>query len=225
MTGHCVAEINPDQRTVSGSNADGSEFEFSYDRLLIASGSSAFRPDIPGIELPGVFVVKNLEDGRKIKAFIKENPIKRAIIIGMGYIALEMCESLVNLNIAVDMIKPNPVFLPWLEPSMAKAVREDLETKGIGIYAGHGVERIETTGESLQVVSANLTLHGDIVIVGIGVTPNSRMAEAAGLELSVAKSIAVDRSLRASRADIYAAGDCADAYHVVPMPKPGYRWP
>ena len=215
LTGHGVEQINPDKQTVAGSTTDGKEFEFSYDRLLIASGSSAVRPDIPGIELPGVFVLKSLDDGRKIKSYLTSKPIKKAVIIGMGYIALEMCESLVNLNIAVEMVKPNPVFLPWLEPTMATVVRDDLASRGIGVYAGLAIERIESSAESLQVISADQTLQGEIVIVGIWVAPNSRMADTAGLELSVAKSIAVDRSMRTSNARIYAAGDCADAYHVV----------
>jgi NADPH-dependent 2,4-dienoyl-CoA reductase/sulfur reductase-like enzyme len=215
LTGHGVEEINPAKQTVAGNATDGKDFELSYDRLLLACGSSAIKPAIPGIDSPGVFVLKSLNDGRKIKAYLKENPVKKAIIIGMGYIALEMCESLVNLNIAVDMIKPNPVFLPWLEESMAQIIRNDLESKGIGVYAGHAVERIEPSEDGLQVVSADQTLHGEMVIIGIGVAPNSQMVETAGLELSVARSISVDRSLRTTDENIYAAGDCADAYHVV----------
>jgi NADPH-dependent 2,4-dienoyl-CoA reductase/sulfur reductase-like enzyme len=215
LTGHCVEDTNPDKRTVAGSTADGSGFEFSYDRLLIATGSTAIKPAIPGVDLPGVFVLKDLADGRKIKEFLNANPVKKAVIIGMGYIALEMCESLVSLNIEVDMVKPNPVFLPWLEPTMAAVVKDGLESKGVGVYAGHAVERIETIGDGLQVISPGPTLQGDMVLVGIGVSPNGQVADSAGLEMSVAKSIAVDHGLRTSDKYIYAAGDCADAYHVV----------
>jgi len=215
LTGHCVEDTNPDKRTVSGNTADGSRFEFSYDRLLIATGSTAIKPAIPGVDLPGVFVLKDLADGRKIKEFLNANTVKKAVIIGMGYIALEMCESLVSLNIEVDMVKPNPVFLPWLEPTMAAIVKDGLESKGVGVYAGHVVERIETVGDGLQVISPGLTLQGDMVLVGIGVSPNGQVADSAGLEMSVANSIAVDHGLRTSDKNIYAAGDCADAYHVV----------
>jgi len=215
LTGHCVEDTNPDKRTVSGSTADGSRFEFSYDRLLIATGSTAIKPAIPGVDLPGVFVLKDLADGRKIKEFLNANTVKKAVIIGMGYIALEMCESLVSLNIEVDMVKPNPVFLPWLEPTMAAIVKDGLESKGVGVCAGHAVERIETIGDGLQVISPGLTLQGDMVLVGIGVSPNGQVADSAGLEMSVANSIAVDHGLRTSDKNIYAAGDCADAYHVV----------
>jgi len=215
LTGHCVEKIDPGNQTVSGPTEDGHTFEFPYDRLLIATGSRAIKPNLPGFDLPGVLVLKNLEDGRRIKDYLKTNNVNKAIIIGMGYIALEMCESLASLNIAVDMVKPNPVFLPWLEPSMAQAVKEELESKGVGIYAGHAVEHIQTSGNGLQVICRDLDISGDMVLVGVGVTPNSRIAETAGLELGVKNSISVDRNLRTSDRKIYAAGDCADAYHVV----------
>jgi NADPH-dependent 2,4-dienoyl-CoA reductase/sulfur reductase-like enzyme len=215
LTGHCVEKANPDKQTVAGSTTAGKDFEFPYDRLLIATGSSAIRPEIPGVDLPEVFVLKDLDDGRKIKNFLNDNPVKKAAIIGMGYIALEMCESLAKLNIAVEMVKPNPVFLPWLEPSMAQVVKDGVESRSVGVYAGQAVQRIETNGDGLQVVSSELTLQADMVLVGIGVAPNSRIVDTAGLELSVAGSVAVDRRLRTSDANIYAAGDCADAYHVV----------
>jgi len=215
LTGHCVEETNPDKQTVAGITTDGEGFEFPYDRLMIATGSSAIRPELPGFNLPGVFTIKNLDDGRKIKSFLKKNKIKKAVIIGMGYIALEMCESLVDLNIAVDMVKPNPVILPWLEQSMAGIIKDGLESRGVGIYAGHSVDRIQTSPDGLQIIGPDLNITADIVLIGIGVTPCSQVAETAGLELSVAKSIAVDRDLRTSDKNIYSAGDCADAYHVV----------
>jgi len=215
LTGHCAEKINPTDRIVSGVTLDGESFEFPYDKLLIATGSAAVRPELPGFDLPQVVVLKSLEDGRKIKKMLAGAGLKKAVIVGMGYVALEMCESLAALNIAVDMIKPNPVFLPWLETSLALAVKEELEAKGVGVHAGHRIDRIEKTGGGLQVVCPDLTLAADMVLVAIGVTPCSDIAAGAGLEIGVQKSIAVDRSLRTSDEHIYAAGDCADAYHVV----------
>ena len=215
LTGHHVDNIDPAQQTISGMSAEGERFKYSYDKLLIATGGAAVKPEIAGIDLPEVTVLKSLEDGRKIKKLLESNNIKRAVIIGMGYIALEMCESLVGLNIAVDMVKPNPVFLPWLEPSMARVIKTELEAKGVGIYAGHAVERIEKTADGLQVKCRKLTLSADMVLVGIGLTACSRIAADADLELSTKNSIAVDHKLQTSDENIYAAGDCADAYHVV----------
>ena len=210
-----MEKIDPARQKVSGTAMNDDRFEIPYDKLLIATGSAAFKPDIAGIDLPEVNVLKTLEDGRKIKEHLKSSRVKKAVIIGMGYIALEMCESLVGLSIAVDMVKPNPTLLPWLEPSMARTVREELEAKGVGIYAGHSVERLEKTAGGLTVNCRDVTLAADMVLVGIGVTPCSRIAEKAGLELGPNDSIAVDRKLKTSNEHIYAAGDCADARHVV----------
>jgi NADPH-dependent 2,4-dienoyl-CoA reductase/sulfur reductase-like enzyme len=215
LTGHSVEKIERSDRIVSGVTLDGRSFEFPYDKLLIATGSDAVRPELKGFDLPEVVVLKSLQDGRKIKELLQGAGVKKAVIVGLGYVALEMCESLTALNIAVDMIKPNPVFLPWLETSMAQAVKEELEAKGVGVYAGHRIERIEKADGGLQVVCPDLTLAADMVLVGIGVTPCSKIAEDAGLEIGVQKSIAVDRSLKTSDEHIYAAGDCTDAYHVV----------
>jgi NADPH-dependent 2,4-dienoyl-CoA reductase/sulfur reductase-like enzyme len=219
LTGRRVQKIDPDNRKVIGVTAEGRDFDFPYDRLLIATGSSATKPKFPGFELPGVFVLKNLDDGRKIKKYLKNTYVRKAVIIGMGYIALEMCETLVRLNIAVNMVKPNPVFLPWLEQSTAQVVREDLEARGVGVHGGHAVERIQNSGDGLEVVCGGLNLTADMVLVGIGVTPNSQIAESANLELSVSRSIAVDRHLKTSDENIYSAGDCADAFHVVTSEK------
>lgn len=215
LTGHCAATIDPASRTVAGTKPGGDGFEFPYDKLLIATGSAAIIPDQAGFDLPGVVVLKSLADGRRIKKLLQGGRINKAVIIGMGYIALEMCESLVGLDIAVDMVKPNPQFLPWLQPEMARTVKEALEARGVGVHAGHAVQSIQKTAGGLQVNCRELTLEADMVLVGIGVTPCSRIAENAGLELSASASIAVDRRLRTSDEHIYAAGDCADAYHVV----------
>jgi NADPH-dependent 2,4-dienoyl-CoA reductase/sulfur reductase-like enzyme len=215
LTGHCANAIDPAKRIVSGSNSKGQSFEFEYDKLLIATGGEAIRPNIEGFDLPEVVVLKSLEDGRIIKNFIKNNRVRKVVIIGMGYIALEMCEALVNLKVAVDMVKPNPVFLPWLDASMAQVIEDDLKNESIGIYTGYAVETIARAKDGLQVNCKGLTLQADMVLVAIGIKPCSEIAADAGLETSTSHSISVDRHLRTSDAHIYAAGDCADAFHVV----------
>jgi len=215
LTGHCVDNIDPAEKTVGGISVDGKKFEFPYDKLLIATGASPIIPDLPGFDLPGVLGLKRLEDGRKIKQFLKDSSVKKVIIIGMGYIALEMAEALRARNIEVDMVKPRPAFLPWLDKQMAQVVRDEVESNGVTMYSGHKVERIDQSAGSLSVVCSDLTLKGDMVLVAIGVNPNTDMAEKAGIELGIKKSVAVDRRLRTSDENIYAAGDCADAFHIV----------
>jgi len=216
LTGHCVDHIDLAGKTVGGASVDNQKFEFPYDKLLIATGASPIIPDLPGFDLPGVLGLKSLEDGRKIKQFLKDRSVKKVIIIGMGYIALEMAEALCARDIKVDMVKPRPVFLPWLDEQMAQVVKDEVKANGVNMYPGHKVERIDqaTTGR-LSVVCSDLTLDGDMVLVAIGVNPNTDIAKKAGIELGIKKSIAVDRGLRTSDENIYAAGDCADAFHIV----------
>jgi len=182
---------------------------------LIATGASPIIPDLPGFDLPGVLALKTLEDGRKIKQFIHDQNVKKAIIIGMGYIALEMCEALHDRDIGVEMVKPRPVLLPWMHEKLADMVKEEIASNGINMHLGHEVKEIEKTHKGLKVVCSDLVLEGQMVLVAIGVIPNSQLAEQAGLGLGPQKAIAVDRSLLTSDPHIYAAGDCADAFHVV----------
>jgi CoA-dependent NAD(P)H sulfur oxidoreductase len=214
-TEHRVERIDRGTRTVIGRTGDGSEFSLAYDQLLIATGAEPVWPQFAGMDLDGVFVVKNLEHGRQIKHYLRSRQAGRAVIIGMGYIALEMTEILAGLGLKVDLIKPRAGLLPWLDPNLAQPVRDLLVAKGVGLHDGHQIDRIVANGPYPTVLSGTLELPADLVITAIGVTPNARLAEDAGLELSVAGSIAVDRTLRTSDPDIFAAGDCADSFHVV----------
>lgn len=214
-TEHCVETIDPRDKVVTGKTLNGEAFHLPYDNLLIATGASPIMPPIPGIDLPGVMGLKSLGEGRRIKQFIHDHNVKRAVIIGMGYIALEMCEALRARDIEVEMVKPRPIFLPWLNENLSDMVREEVVANGVKIHPGHEVKKIERGQKGLKVVCADLELDGQMVLVAIGITPNSHIAENAGLELGPQGSIAVERNLLTSDKNIYAAGDCADAYHVV----------
>jgi len=214
-TGHRAEAIDPAAKRVSGRTVNGDAFQLSYDKLLIATGASPIIPPLPGFDQEGVFGLKSLEDGRKLKAFIADRHVKKAVILGMGYIALEMCEALCSRYIEVAMVKPRPVLLPWMNEKLSAMVKEEIDRHDVGIYSGHEVKAIEKAGDALRVICSDLELDVQMVVVAIGVMPNSRIAEDAGIALGLQKSIAVDRALLTSAADIYSAGDCADAYHVV----------
>ena len=215
LTGHRAEKISPADKTVSGRTADGTPFVFPYDSLLIATGSSPILPDVPGIHLPGVMALKSLEQGRKIKEHIQTRRVRKAVIIGMGYIALEMCEALCVRGIAVDMVKPRAGLLPWMEETLSAAVRDVLTAENVGLHDGHAIEKIEEKNGTLQVICPDMRLEADMVISGIGVVPNSGLAAGAGLSLGAGNAIAVDKHLRTSDPHIFAAGDCADAFHVI----------
>ena len=215
LTGHCVESIDPLNKTVAGISLQQKKFQFPYDKLLIATGGSPVIPSLSGFDLPGVLALKSLDDGRKIKAYINSHKVKKAVIIGMGYIGLEMCEALRARSIETDMVKPGPVFLPWMEEELSDVVRKEVETHNVKLYPGHTLQKIDTDNRRLQVICSDLILEADMVLVAIGITPNSELASGAGLDLGISNAIAVDKSLKTSDESIYAAGDCADAYHVV----------
>jgi CoA-dependent NAD(P)H sulfur oxidoreductase len=215
LTGHLATRIDREAKTVSGRTLEGSPFTVSYDMLLIATGASAIVPDIPGLDLPGVMVLKHLEDGRRIKNFIRDADVKRAVIIGMGYIAMEMCEALRERHIQVSMIKPGPGLLPWMEPQLSAVVQQELESSGIALYPGIRILGVEPGEKGWVVHGEGVDIEADMIIVAAGVRPNSGIAVDAGLETSAHGAISTDSRLRTSDPYIYAAGDCADAFHAV----------
>ncbi|MGD9973046.1 MAG: FAD-dependent oxidoreductase [Desulfatirhabdiaceae bacterium] len=215
MMGHTAQQIDRNNRTVTGVTESGTPFAVSYDSLLIATGASPVVPDIPGVGLPGVMVLKHLEDGRRIKSFIQKKAVSKAVIIGMGYIAMEMAEALHSRNIQVSMIKPRPALLPWMNDQLSSVILKELESKGVSLYPGVAVHRIEPAADGLMVHCDQIDLEADMVLVATGVLPNSRMAADAGLETGISQSISTDRHMQTSDPAIYAAGDCADAFHVM----------
>lgn len=215
LTEHTVEAIDVKNRTVTGKTSSQEPFSHSYDRLLIATGGRPDIPDLPGMHLPGVMALKSLDDGRAIKRHIDTAGVRRAVIFGMSYIGLEMAEALRARDIAVEMVKPGPDLLPWMDRELATIVRQEAESNQVGLHVGHEIKSIETSERGLDVICADMTLPADMVIVGAGLLPNSELASKAGIKTGVSNAIAVDRTLRTSDKAVYAAGDCADAYHVV----------
>jgi CoA-dependent NAD(P)H sulfur oxidoreductase len=214
-TGHRVERIDRVSKTVSGRDSQGRSFQIPYRKLLIATGASPTLPNLPGFQLPGVMTLKRLEDGRRIKAHLDAVKIERAVIVGMGYVGLEMVEALRARNIHVDMVKPGPVFIPWMHRDLASVVQKEVESKGVALHFEQPVERIEPAGGHLKVICPDLELAGGMVLVSTGVEPNSGLASEAGLDLGPSGAVAADEFMRTSDKDIYTAGDCADAFHVV----------
>ena len=215
LTGHEARRIDRENRKVEGVKTDGEVFAYEYDRLLIATGAFPRVPDIPGTDLDGVLVLKNLEHGRKIKSCIEDHGVRDAVLVGMGYINLEMAEALRERSITVRMVKPGKDLLPWMSRDLADVVKQELEENGVELLPGCAVKRIEKVEDRLNVVCDGVDLQTDMVLLGTGVTPNSRIASEAGLETGIGGAVAVDEFCRTSDENIYSAGDCADAFHVV----------
>ncbi|ACN17272.1 NADH/FAD-dependent oxidoreductase [Desulforapulum autotrophicum HRM2] len=213
--GHCAESIDPGAKIVRGMGPDDRPFTLAYDKLLIATGAGPVMPDIPGFDLQGVFPLKSLDHGRRIKHFIGVKNVQKAVIIGMGYVGLEMCEALRARGIEVAMVKPRPRLLPWMNPELVQAVSLELTKNRVAMHPGHAIDAITSHNGALRIECDTMALDADMVIVASGVRPNSRLARDAGLETGISDSISVDDQLRTSDPDIYSAGDCADAIHVV----------
>ena len=213
LTGHRAESIDRERRVVQAAGPAGQTLEFPYDKLLIATGASPVIPDVAGIDLPGVLPLKNLSDGRKIKSYLAAHNVRDAVIIGMGYIGMEMCEAFAERGVNVKMAGRG--FLSGYNREIAAIVRRDLEDRGIELHESCTLSGIEQHNGRLLATCGNVSIEGDIVLVGMGVVPNNFLAADAGLALSVKDAIAVDGYMRTSDPDIFSAGDCADAYHVV----------
>ncbi len=214
-TGYEVSSINPSEKMIYGKTLDGNDFESSYDRLLIATGASAIRPSIAGIDLDGVFVLKSLEDGRKLKNYLADGKVETAVIIGMGYIALEMAEALTARGIKVTMVKRREQLLPWMLPELSEVAAKELEANKVEFFPGLPLESITRGGNGLTVNAGGRSFPADMVLVAVGVKPESRLAAAAGLDLGADGAVSIDANMRTSAADVFAAGDCADITSVV----------
>lgn len=213
--GHKVERIDRSLRKVLGTSEGGKSFELHYDKLLIATGARPRLLSIPGMQLPGVKALKSLGDGRSIKSFIEVHNVRKALVIGAGYIGLEMVEAFYERGIQVGVCDVLPEFLPWAPKEFDKLLRDELQSKGVSFRMGTSVNSIESASGRLKINLGDESIEADMVLMGIGVVPNSELAADAGLELGPSKSIAVDKLLRTSDPDIYATGDCADAFHHV----------
>jgi NADPH-dependent 2,4-dienoyl-CoA reductase/sulfur reductase-like enzyme len=202
-------------KKVLATTPGGETFEVAYDKLLIATGARARKLNVPGGDAHGVKALKSLQDGREIKSYLASEGVNRVLIVGMGYIGLEMAEAFHERGNQVEMVELLPRLLPFVPQEMADLVEKELTGNGVGVRLGIGVKAIEPSSHGMKVVLDDGVVDADFVLAAVGIVPNSEMAAAAGLDLGPSQSIAVDRSLRTSDPDIFAAGDCADAFHVV----------
>ena len=212
---HQVTKISPEEKKVLVRDGQGREFEDSYDELIIATGARPIVPPFPNVELEGIFTVKTIPSIHRIQAYIAQYAPKRAVVVGGGFIGLEMADALTSQGIRVTILEMAPQILTTFDQDMAQLVEDHMKEKGVEIHCGCGVESFTGEGRVSGVVAGGNTYPADMVILAIGVTPNSEIAAQAGVELGVKKAILVDDGMRTSIPHIYAAGDCATARHIV----------
>ncbi len=212
-TMHEVVSINAGNRTICVKNLQSNElFEDSYDSLIIATGAKSAVLPIKGIDSEDVFSLRNINDMIKIKKWINDKKVEEAVIIGTGFIGLEVCENLSRLGIKVSLVEKLNQVTPGLDEDMAVHVQNHLESKGVTVYTGVSVSSV---GNGSVVLSDSTIVHSDLTLIAAGVKPETSLAEKAGLELGAAGAIKVNDKMQTSDSNIYACGDCIEHTHLV----------
>jgi NADPH-dependent 2,4-dienoyl-CoA reductase/sulfur reductase-like enzyme len=218
LTRHRVERISPDDKKLVVKNlVTGEELEDSYDRLIISTGARAILPPIDGADLAGVFVLRFLTDSDKICSFIKERSPKKAVVVGGGYVGLEITESLVEIGIEVSLVEAMERIGGIYSPDISEKIEEHLEEKGVRIFTGEEVRRlVKDDDERVRAVSfGDEEIAAELVIVAVGAKPEVTLAEEAGVEIGPSGAIQVDKHLKTNLRDVWAAGDCAESVHLV----------
>lgn len=213
---HEVIQIDPKKKQVLVKNLETQQVAWdAYDYLLIATGAAPIVPSLPGLQSHGVFFLSSLQSGILAKSYIDHENPKSAVIVGGGYIGLEMAEALIERGIEVTLIDQNTQVMATLDPEMAALVSDFLRSAGVNVLLEERLEGIVSDAQNKvsHVATNKRKIKADVVILGIGVRPNTELAKEAGLRLSESGAIWVDDRHQTSEPDIWAAGDCACSYH------------
>lgn len=214
---HEVTAIHPERKTVSVKNLETDEvFEESYDKLILSPGAKPTQPRLPGVGIDKLFTLRTVEDTFRIKEYINQNHPKSAVLAGGGFIGLELAENLRELGMDVTIVqRPKQLMNPF-DADMASMIHSEMRKHGVKLALGYTVEGFEERNGGVDVLlKDNAPLHADMVVLAIGVTPDTALAREAGLELGIKGSIVVNDRMETSVPDIYAAGDAVQVKHYV----------
>lgn len=212
-TRHDVLAIDTEKKTLSVRNLEtGETFNDHWDRLIIATGASAMRLPIPGADREDVFTLRNINDMIRIKDWIGEKKPASAVIVGTGFIGLEVCENLAKLGIGVTLVEKLDQVTPGLDPDMAVLVRAHLEKNGITVYTGASVTEV---GNGSVALADGTRIPSALTLLAAGVRPETSLAKACGIELGVAGAIKTNAKMETNIPGIWACGDCVEHTHLV----------
>lgn len=214
---HEVTAIHPDKKTVSVKNLEtGENFEEPYDKLILSPGAKPTQPRLSGIGIEKLFTLRTVEDTFRIKKYINQHQPKSAVLAGGGFIGLELAENLRDLGMDVTIVqRPKQLMNPF-DADMASFIHNEMRKHGVSLALGHTVEGFEEKDGGVDVLLKDENpLHADMVILAIGVTPDTHLAREAGLKMGIKNSIAVNDRMETSVPDIYAAGDAVQVKHYV----------
>ncbi len=212
---HEVTEVDLGRRAVRARDLDSGEERWEgFDQLVVATGGEPLRPPLPGAEARGIFGVQTLGDGLAVRRALDEEQPRRAIVVGGGYIGLEMAEAFKAQGLEVDVVHRDPQPMPTLDPDMGVLVADAMRQMGVAVHSGEEVVGFEThQGRVTGVVTEGRCIPADIVVLGLGVRPSTTLAVAGGIPTGPSGGIRVDRRMRTDIEGVWAAGDCAEKFH------------
>ena len=214
---HEVTKINPERKTVNVTNlVTGESFEESYDKLILSPGARPVRPDFPGIESDKIFTLRTVEDTYKIKDYINANKPSSAVVVGGGFIGIEAAENLNGLGVDVTLVEAMNQLMAPFDYDIAAFIHAEVRRKGVNLVLGRKLQGFKPDGESLEVsIEGGLSIKADMVILAMGVSPDTAIAKDAGLKLGIKGSIVVNEHMQTSDPDIYAVGDAVQIKNFV----------
>lgn len=217
---HTARQIDPATRTLTVTDPAGAEQALAYDTLVVATGATPLRPPIIGLDrlgaAEGVHLLHTMDDTFAVADTLTRRPAERAVIVGAGYIGMEMADALTVLGLAVTVVEALPQVLPTVDPELAALVEAELVAHGVEVVTDTTITEIRQTGRELHVTGdAGFARTADLVLVVVGVRPNTTLAAAAGAAIGARGALAVDRRMRTNLPSVYAAGDCVHTYHRV----------
>lgn len=212
-----VIDIESNEQTVNVRDLKtGKEYSEKYDKLVLSPGAQPVKPPIPGIDHKNIFTLRNVDDTDRIKAFVDDEKPRSAIVVGAGFIGLEMAENLHHRGINVTVVEAAPQVMSMMDPEIAALLHQHFKEKEVGLYLQDAVKEFQGNGEELDVVLASGNrLKADFVVLSIGVKPDNSLAQKADLELGLRGGIIVDDYLQTSKKNIYAVGDAIEFPHPI----------
>ena len=211
-----VTAIDKDAKSLTIRTRDGKEYTESYDKLLLSPGAAPVRPPLPGIDNEGIFTLRNVHDTDAIKSYMQTHDVQQAVIVGGGFIGLEMAENLVHSGVEVSVVEMANQVMGPIDYSMAAIVHQELVNNGVKLYLEQAVESFEKVDAGLQVnFKSGIKTQAQIVILSIGVRAETKLAVDAGIELGEMRGIKVDKYLKTSAHDVYAVGDAIEYTHPI----------
>ena len=207
-----VERVNPEKKTITVHNLDsGGLYEETYDKLILSPGAAPVRPPLEGIDTEGIFTLRNVNDTDRVKEYIEEHDVKGALIVGAGFIGLEMAENLHEYGIQVSVVEMADQVMTPVDYEIATAVHQHFKSKGVGLHLQEAVTAFRPVEDGIDVVlKSGLVLQVDMVVLSIGVRPDVKLAREAGLEIGEMGGIKVNEFLQTSQLDIYAVGDAIE---------------